>query len=515
MGTQARQWKWVGGFERCCEPRVRGRSVDRPLLHVVTLKDKSSSFPQEPNPSAVAGPGLRPSLCPSLAWGSHPGRDTHLLLGPAILEPPAVEGGWGGAPDRPLLPASRPLVPPLPSPSAPPGPPAPPSSPARSQPLPPLPHSRSGPRRLGRTPRAQPGPSPSHRRRRPVCRGGGPRPGCGARGIKRASAAPRALEQRTAGSEPTARAPGLSLAWPRADSAAARRAPRNCPGPGPGPSAAPPPARPSSRLPPPSPAPSSSRLPSCPVRVMPSLPAPPAPLLLLGLLLLGPRPVRGAGPEPPALPIRPEKEPLPIRGAAGRWAPQGGAEGKSAAGESVPAPRGRGRRWFGAARGRERRAAVWARGAGDPGTQGPLAAPGAGTGGAGQRLPANPVPAGCSFGGKVYALDETWHPDLGEPFGVMRCVLCACETVSAPSGPGRAPRGRGSAGVLGVGVDAAVARRKKRACGHWGCFPGGGLGEEAPPSRLRCWPLLIAHYVPGCLPAPSHLSLTSLLAPPS
>ncbi|XP_070099508.1 chordin isoform X2 [Equus caballus] len=83
---------------------------------------------------------------------------------------------------------------------------------------------------------------------------------------------------------------------------------------------------------------------------MPSLPAPPAPLLLLGLLLLGSRPARGAGPETPALPIRPEKEPLPIRGAAG-----------------------------------------------------------------------------CSFGGKVYALDETWHPDLGEPFGVMRCVLCACE----------------------------------------------------------------------------------------
>ncbi|XP_069885835.1 chordin isoform X2 [Dipodomys merriami] len=97
---------------------------------------------------------------------------------------------------------------------------------------------------------------------------------------------------------------------------------------------------------------------------MPSLPAPPAPLLVLGLLLLlGSRSARGAGPEPPALPIRSEKEPLPVRGAAG-----------------------------------------------------------------------------CSFGGKVYALDETWHPDLGEPFGVMRCVLCACE---APQwgrrgrGPGR------------------------------------------------------------------------------
>ncbi|XP_052014757.1 chordin isoform X1 [Apodemus sylvaticus] len=93
---------------------------------------------------------------------------------------------------------------------------------------------------------------------------------------------------------------------------------------------------------------------------MPSLPAPPAPRLLLGLLLLGSRPAGGTGPEPPALPIRSEKEPLPVRGAAG-----------------------------------------------------------------------------CSFGGKVYALDETWHPDLGEPFGVMRCVLCACEA------PQWARRGRG------------------------------------------------------------------------
>ncbi|XP_011511556.1 chordin isoform X5 [Homo sapiens] len=96
---------------------------------------------------------------------------------------------------------------------------------------------------------------------------------------------------------------------------------------------------------------------------MPSLPAPPAPLLLLGLLLLGSRPARGAGPEPPVLPIRSEKEPLPVRGAAG-----------------------------------------------------------------------------CTFGGKVYALDETWHPDLGEPFGVMRCVLCACEAPQwgrRTRGPGR------------------------------------------------------------------------------
>ncbi|XP_035873685.1 chordin isoform X2 [Phyllostomus discolor] len=94
---------------------------------------------------------------------------------------------------------------------------------------------------------------------------------------------------------------------------------------------------------------------------MPSLPSLPAPLLLLGLLLLGPRSARGASPEPPPLPIRPEEEPLPIPGATG-----------------------------------------------------------------------------CAFGEKVYALDETWHPDLGEPFGVMRCMLCACETQ-----PQRGPRSKG------------------------------------------------------------------------
>lgn len=43
--------------------------------------------------------------------------------------------------------------------------------------------------------------------------------------------------------------------------------------------------------------------------------------------------------------------------------------------------------------------------------------------------------AGCAFGGRFYALEETWHPDLGEPFGVMRCVICHCETVSAPPRP--------------------------------------------------------------------------------
>ncbi|XP_030889251.1 chordin [Leptonychotes weddellii] len=69
-----------------------------------------------------------------------------------------------------------------------------------------------------------------------------------------------------------------------------------------------------------------------------------------------------------------------------------------------------------------------------------LRAQGGRTAGTGQRPPAKPVPAGCSFGGKVYALDETWHPDLGEPFGVMRCVLCACEAPQwgrRARGPGR------------------------------------------------------------------------------
>uniref|UniRef100_W5MQW8 Chordin n=1 Tax=Lepisosteus oculatus TaxID=7918 RepID=W5MQW8_LEPOC len=35
--------------------------------------------------------------------------------------------------------------------------------------------------------------------------------------------------------------------------------------------------------------------------------------------------------------------------------------------------------------------------------------------------------AGCSFGGRFYELEDTWHPDLGEPFGVMHCVICYCE----------------------------------------------------------------------------------------
>lgn len=35
--------------------------------------------------------------------------------------------------------------------------------------------------------------------------------------------------------------------------------------------------------------------------------------------------------------------------------------------------------------------------------------------------------SGCSFGGRFYSLEDTWHPDLGEPFGVMHCVQCFCE----------------------------------------------------------------------------------------
>lgn len=37
---------------------------------------------------------------------------------------------------------------------------------------------------------------------------------------------------------------------------------------------------------------------------------------------------------------------------------------------------------------------------------------------------------GCAFGGRFYSLEDTWHPDLGEPFGVMHCVQCYCEPVS-------------------------------------------------------------------------------------
>lgn len=200
---------------------------------------------------------------------------------------------------------------------------------------------------------------------------------------------------------------------------------------------------------------------------MPSLPAPPAPLLLFGLLLLplGPEPARGAGPDPPALPIRPEKEPLPVRGAAGRWAPgagwQGGGgerrgQGSQLRGQCAPAWRG-----------------PWGAGGWRAPTQGVSSSPASGgqrpgagyPARAGQRPLAKTVPAGCSFGGKVYALDETWHPDLGEPFGVMRCVLCACEAVSwtrwrrPPPGPSR----RGKAlGWRAGGVYSELLGRRER-----------------------------------------------------
>ncbi|XP_045152347.1 chordin [Echinops telfairi] len=85
-------------------------------------------------------------------------------------------------------------------------------------------------------------------------------------------------------------------------------------------------------------------------------------------------------------------------------------------------------------------AARQAHGAGDPG-------PGRVPAGSGTAAASPAGSVGCSFGGKVYALDETWHPDLGEPFGVMRCVLCACEapehrSYSDPGEPGSDERAR-------------------------------------------------------------------------
>lgn len=44
--------------------------------------------------------------------------------------------------------------------------------------------------------------------------------------------------------------------------------------------------------------------------------------------------------------------------------------------------------------------------------------------------------AGCAFGGRFYSLEDTWHPDLGEPFGVMHCVQCYCEPVSVCNAKG-------------------------------------------------------------------------------
>ncbi|KAM5293184.1 chordin isoform 2-T2 [Ctenodactylus gundi] len=149
---------------------------------------------------------------------------------------------------------------------------------------------------------------------------------------------------------------------------------------------------------------------------MPSLPAPPAARLLLGLLLLGSRPARGGGPEPPALPIRSEKEPLPARGAAG-----------------------------------------------------------------------------CSFGGKVYALDETWHPDLGEPFGVMRCVLCACE---APQW-GRRGRGPGKVSCKNIKPEcpALACGQPRQLPGHCcqACPQERSSVEPSPPSLSFEYPRDPAH----------------------
>ncbi|XP_012818431.1 chordin isoform X2 [Xenopus tropicalis] len=45
------------------------------------------------------------------------------------------------------------------------------------------------------------------------------------------------------------------------------------------------------------------------------------------------------------------------------------------------------------------------------------------------------TPAGCTFGGKFYSLEDSWHPDLGDPFGVMHCVLCYCEPRSRRGKP--------------------------------------------------------------------------------
>ncbi|XP_029028322.2 chordin isoform X2 [Betta splendens] len=42
--------------------------------------------------------------------------------------------------------------------------------------------------------------------------------------------------------------------------------------------------------------------------------------------------------------------------------------------------------------------------------------------------------SGCSFGGRYYALEDTWHPDLGEPFGVMHCVQCSCDPLKSRRG---------------------------------------------------------------------------------
>ncbi|KAM3930411.1 chordin [Leptodactylus fuscus] len=50
----------------------------------------------------------------------------------------------------------------------------------------------------------------------------------------------------------------------------------------------------------------------------------------------------------------------------------------------------------------------------------------------------DPLPSksqiGCHLGDRIYSLDDTWHPDLGKPFGIVYCVLCRCELFINPSG---------------------------------------------------------------------------------
>lgn len=35
----------------------------------------------------------------------------------------------------------------------------------------------------------------------------------------------------------------------------------------------------------------------------------------------------------------------------------------------------------------------------------------------------------CRLGKTVHEIGDTWNPDLGEPFGTMYCIECACEPV--------------------------------------------------------------------------------------
>lgn len=190
-----------------------------------------------------------------------------------------------------------------------------------------------------------------------------------------------------------------------------------------------------------------------------------AALLLLALLPLRPLPGRAARPKL-ALPIRPDTEPLPPGGAAGRSplpstlpspAPRTPGPVRAAAAPPVthpasgtpslppappsvhgaPAPPSSGapRSAPGPPAGRDRR---WDRHRQRGGRWGGAGRSGAAAGGArGPEVTGDGggMSAGCAFGGHFYALEETWHPDLGEPFGVMRCVICHCEPVSAPTHP--------------------------------------------------------------------------------